>query len=159
MEKPLILTIDDEQRIADNIAELIKRTDRYDAVAVYSAKDGFDFLAKNKKFLGLGGNKVKCILLDIKMPEMDGLQFLTKLRKEYGDSIGVVMLTAWEDNEKWDKATSGFVVSYLKKPFKAEELVSTLDRYFDGEATRMTLETFEKHIQKREEFKEAEKSL
>lgn len=159
MEKPLILTIDDEQRIADNISELIKRTDRYDAIAVYSAKDGFDVLAKNKKFFGLGGNKVKCILLDIKMPEMDGLQFLAKLRKEYGDSVGVIMLTAWEDNEKWDKATSGFVVSYLKKPFKAEELVSTLDRYFDGEATRMTLETFEKHIQKREEFKEAEKSL
>ncbi|MFC1568236.1 hypothetical protein ACFL37_00895 [Candidatus Margulisiibacteriota bacterium] len=63
------------------------------------------------------------------------------------------MLTAWEDEEKWDKATSGFVVNFIKKPFKSEELVATADNFFQGSEGKMVLKTFEKHIEKREEFK------
>lgn len=63
------------------------------------------------------------------------------------------MLTAWEDEEKWDRATAGFVVNYIKKPFKSDELVSTIDSFFEGKEGKMVLETFEKHVKKREEFK------
>lgn len=153
MHKPLILVVDDETAFTDTVVQTIKETDRYDAQAAYSAPEALEILEKNKVLLGLGGNRVRLIILDIKMPGMSGLEFLTKVRESYGPELGVVMLTAWEDEDKWDKATSGFVINYLHKPLKKEELLTTIDRYFSGEDAEMTLETFEKYIDKRKEFK------
>lgn len=157
MANPLVMVVDDETDVADSIANVIKDTKRYDVITAYSAKEALEHLAQNKVLMGLGGNRVRLILLDIKMPEMDGLQFLEKVRKEYGEDIGVAMLTAWEDDEKWDRATSGFVINYIKKPFKSEELVSTLDSFFEGKEGKMVFKTLEKHIQKKEEFKKNQK--
>src|SRR3989339_1676821 len=154
MAKPLIMIVDDEIDIANSIANTIKDTNEYDVVTANSAQQALDQLKKNKVFMGLGGNKIRLIFLDIKMPEMDGLTFLEKVRKDFGEDIGISMLTAWEDADKWDKATSGFVVNYIKKPFKAEELLETITKFFEGKEGKMVLETFEKHIKKREEFKE-----
>lgn len=153
MSKPLVMVVDDEVDVANAIANTIKDTGKYDVISAYSAKDALDHLTKNKLFFGLGGNRIHFIFLDIKMPEMDGLTFLEKVRKNFGEDIAVSMLTAWEDEEKWDKATSGFVVNYIRKPFKSEEIITTLDDFFAGDEGKMVLKTFEKHIQKREEFK------
>jgi len=152
MANPLVMVVDDETDVANSIANTVKDTKRYDVITAYSAKEALQQLSKNKILLGLGGNRIRLIVLDIKMPEMDGLQFLEQVRKDYGEDIGITMLTAWEDEEKWDRATSGFVVNYIKKPFKGEELISTIDKFFQGKEGEMVLETFEKHISKREEF-------
>ncbi|MFH1542019.1 MAG: response regulator [bacterium] len=153
MAKPLVMIVDDEVDVANTIAATIKDTDKYQVIVANSATAAFNILKKNKILMGLGGNKVRFLFLDIKMPEMDGLTFLGKLRKDYGENIGVSMLTAWEDDEKWDKATSGYVANYIKKPFKSEEILQTLENYFAGKEGHMVLNTFEKHIEKREEFK------
>lgn len=153
MANPLIMVVDDEVDVANSIAHVIEDTKKYEVITAYSAKEALEQLAKNKVLFGLGGNRIRLVVLDIKMPEMDGLQFLEKIRKEHGEDIGVTMLTAWEDEEKWDRATAGFVVNYIKKPFKSDELVSTIDSFFEGKEGKMVLETFEKHVKKREEFK------
>ena len=153
MARPLIMVVDDETDVANSIAAVIKDTQRYDVITAYSAKEALEHLKKNKVMMGLGGNRVRLILLDIKMPEMDGLQLLEKIRKDFGEDIGISMLTAWEDEEKWDRATSGFVINYIKKPFKSEDLISTVDGFFQGKEEKMVLKTFEKHLEKREEFK------
>jgi len=155
MAKPLILVVDDEVDVANSIANTIKDTNRYEVLTAYSAKEALQTLGKNKVMFGLGGNRVHFIFLDIKMPEVDGLELLEKIRKDFGEDIGISMLTAWEDEDKWDKATSGFVVNYIKKPFKAEELTLTLDNFFEGKEEKMVINTFEKHIEKREEFKKS----
>jgi len=152
MAKPLVMVVDDEVDLANSIAEIIRRTNRYEAITAYSAKEALEHLAKNKILFGFGGNKIGMILLDIKMPGMDGLQLLEKIRKEYGEDIGISMVTAYEDMEKWDRATAGFVVNYITKPFDPEELIKTIDRFFEGKETEMVVETFEKHLQKKEEW-------
>lgn len=153
MSKPVVLVVDDEVDVANSIANTIKDTGRYEVVTAYTGKEAIQQLAKHKIMMGLGGNRIRMIFLDIKMPEMDGLQLLEKIRKDFGEEIGISMLTAWEDEEKWDRATSGFVVNYIKKPFKGEDVISTLDNYFAGKGDNMVLKTFEKHIEKKEEFK------
>ncbi|MGB9612735.1 MAG: response regulator [Candidatus Margulisiibacteriota bacterium] len=153
MAKPLILVVDDEKAVADSIARIIRGTGRYETAVAYSAREGLELLAKNKVFWGLGGNKIKLIILDIKMPEMDGLQFLEKIRKEYREDIGVTMLTAYEDEEKWERATNGFVINYIKKPFEPENLIGTIDKFFAGKEVEMVLNTIEKHIEKQKEWK------
>lgn len=152
MAKPLIMVVDDEVDVANSIANLIKDTKKYNVVTAYSADEALKHLSKNKLFMGLGGNRIRLIFLDIKMPGMDGLQFLEKIRNEFGEDIGVAMLTAWEDKEKWERATSGFIVNYIKKPFDSKELISTIDNFLEGKEEKMIFNTFEKHIQKREEF-------
>jgi CheY-like chemotaxis protein len=147
------MVVDDEVDVANVISSVVRDSGKYAVLTANSAKEALEQLAKNKVFFGLGGNRIRFIFLDIKMPEMDGLTFLDKVRKEFGEDIGVSMLTAWEDEEKWDKATSGFVVNYIKKPFKGHEILSTLDNFFAGKDAKMVLDTFEKHIEKREEFK------
>ncbi len=157
MSKPIVMVVDDEVDVANAITNIIKDTDKYEVVTSYSAKGALEQLKKHKVLFGLGGNKIRLILLDIKMPDMDGLQLLEKIRKDFGEDIGISMLTAWEDDEKWERATSGFVINYIKKPFKAEDLTATLDNFFKGDEGKMVLNTFEKHIEKRDEFSNKKK--
>ncbi len=157
MANPLIMVVDDEVDVANSIANTIKDAERYEVITAYSAKEALEHLKKNKILLGLGGNRIRLILLDIKMPEMDGLSLLEKIRQDFGEDIGISMLTAWEDAEKWDRATSGFVINYIKKPFKSDELIKTIDGFFAGNEGKMVLDTFKKHISKREEFDKKQK--
>lgn len=159
MAKPLIMVVDDEKEFADNVGEIIKNTQKYEAVVAYSAREAFKLLRKNKQLMGILGNKIKLILLDIKMPDLDGLQFLAEMRNKYRDNqIGVIMLTAYEDREKWDKATAGFIVGYIKKTDIRTSLLSSIERFFSDPNARynMTLDTFEKHIDKMAEFKKSD---
>src|SRR3989339_995160 len=145
MFKPLVLVVDDEKDLADDIADLIKRTGKYDATVANSAKDAFEKIEDNNWLLGIPRNKVSCIILDIKMPEMDGMQFLNKLwkiRKEQypaqseldqgKDYIPVIILSAWEDQEKWENTPRK--LEYLRKPVKEDELFAALDRVMKGRA-------------------------
>lgn len=156
MVKPLIMVVDDEKMMADSIAKIVMKSGEYDAITAYNGKEALDKLKKHRKLLGIAGNQIKLILLDIKMPDMDGLQFLEKLRKEHNEEeFGVMMVTAYEDAEKWDRATSGFVAGYIKKPIVEKEVVDSVKRFFSNPDARynMTIETFEKHIDKREQLK------
>ncbi|MFH2034322.1 MAG: response regulator [Candidatus Margulisiibacteriota bacterium] len=153
MGKPLIMVVDDDKDVADEIAASIKDTEKYEVATVYSARDALRLIEKNKKLMG-NRNRIELIVLDIKMPEMNGLELLARIRLTYpDDKMGVIMLTAYEDADKWEKATDGHVAGYLKKPFKEEELLKTLERYFSSadEKTKMIFETFEKHVDKMED--------
>ena len=154
MIKPLILVVDDEKELTNAIVQTITETERYDVLGVYSAEEALEALEKHKSFMGLGRNRIRCIVLDIKMPGMSGLEMLEILRKRFKENIGVILLTAWEDKEKWDKAVEGFVAGYITKPFERDNLINTIDRYFQGGDEQLILETFEKHLKKEKEYKE-----
>lgn len=144
MSKPFILVVDDEKDFADYVVGRVQKTGKYDAKAVYSAKDAFSELEKSKWFLDIPANKVACIILDIKMPDMDGMQFLEKLWKirkaEYKSDelslgrekafIPVIILSAFEDVDKWENTPGK--LEYLRKPLKMEELLPVLDKIVAG---------------------------
>ncbi|MFH1362486.1 MAG: response regulator [bacterium] len=152
MSKPLIMVVDDEVDVTNAVTKALSRSGKYEIVSANSADEALKLLNKHKVMLGMGGNHIKLVILDIKMPGMTGLEFLEKMRKNFGEDIGVAMLTAFEDEEKWDKATSGFVIDYIRKPFERDDLVKIVDNYFAGKGAQMTLKTFEKHIEKRKDF-------
>lgn len=140
-DKPLILVVDDEKDFAGNVSELLKASGKYETIVCNSAVEALNTIQKNRAFLGFG-NHIKLILLDIKMPDMTGLAFLAKLREKYPhEEIGVIMLTAWEDQDKWQKAREGGAAGYLKKPFKEQELMYAVDRFFAGKQRWMVEKT------------------
>ncbi len=68
-----------------------------------------------------------CIVLDIKLPDVDGLTFLRTMRLVSKlENVPVIMLTASDDVDDELQAMSGGAVSYLVKPSHREVLVHTV---------------------------------
>jgi len=70
---------------------------------------------------------IDLVMLDINMPEMNGIEFLeAKAKAASIATIPVVMLTTQDEKELQEKALSLGAKAFLVKPFKKEELLATL---------------------------------
>lgn len=133
MKKPLILVVDDDAEVARSFSEAILDSGRYDVAVANSGLAALEIVKKNRVFLGLGSNNVKLILLDIRMPEMGGVEFLDKLKNEVDARIDVMIVTAFDDVDNWaDTFFSYDVVTFITKPVKRKELLEDIDSYFAG---------------------------
>ena len=107
-----ILLVEDKLSIAQNIADYMENKGHI-----------FDFAVNGKQGLELAlENHYDLIILDLNLPEMDGLEICKQLREKSDRHIPVLMLTARDSIE--DKIT-GFGVGaddYLTKPFVLQEL-------------------------------------
>jgi two-component system chemotaxis response regulator CheY len=93
--------------------------------AVYEANDGVEALEILKK------QTVGLILSDINMPNMDGLEFLTRARAEQAwRSLPIVMVSTEGTHAKVLEAVERGASGYLRKPFTAEQLKETLAGLF-----------------------------
>jgi two-component system chemotaxis response regulator CheY len=71
----------------------------------------------------LGRERVQLILSDINMPEMDGLEFLRRLRAEkLAEGVPVVMITTESSEEHVRQAIAAGAQGYLRKPFTADQV-------------------------------------
>lgn len=153
--KQLILLVEDDEAQGKQIVKLIDSLNRYDVVWAKNGVEALDILRRYEHFFGFADNEIKCILLDIHMPEMNGLQFLKVLRKKENKKlfqryIPVVFLTAFEDDEKWNSAVAGMIADYIRKPFTKEKLDNTLMRILDDwDGETMVDQTREKGLERR----------
>jgi CheY-like chemotaxis protein len=141
MAKPFVLVVEDEPEYSKEIADTVRKTGKYEVAVANSAVEAFKFIEKKKGFFGLGSPRIGCILSDIKMPEMDGLEFAEKLRDTYGSKIGLIFVTAFEDDEKLLTAATESVAGYITKPFKEEQITKALADFFSGNADEMIKST------------------
>lgn len=116
-----IMVVDDDREIVESIA-IFLAADGYEAVKKYDGLDALEYLAENE---------VDLIILDIMMPESDGIRTLMKLRETR--NVPVILLSAKsEDNDKILGLTAG-ADDYVTKPFNPSELMarvkSQLRRY------------------------------
>ncbi len=116
-----ILVVDDDREIVDSIA-LFLNAEGYGVIKAYNGLDALEILIDNN---------VHLMLLDIMMPEMDGIKTLMQLRKT--KNIPVILISAKsEDADKILGLTAG-ADDYITKPFNPSELVarvkSQLRRY------------------------------
>jgi two-component system, chemotaxis family, chemotaxis protein CheY len=75
----------------------------------------------------LGAGAYSCIVLDINMPEMGGIEFLEARGKLPGASaIPVIVLTTQDEEELRKQALSLGAKAFLVKPFKKEDLIATI---------------------------------
>ncbi len=107
-----ILVVDDEQSIIDLVTAYLRK----EGYEVYTAMDGPAGLKAARAF------KPDVIVLDVMLPGMDGIELLTRLRRE--SDVYVIMLTA--KSEETDKIVGLSVGAddYLTKPFSPRELVA-----------------------------------
>ena len=110
-----ILVVDDDQGILDSFEVLLG--DRYDLL---KAKNGYEALRI------LETDPPRLMFLDIKMPGIDGMDILRKLKQDQKD-VEVVVITAAVQEKTEEEAKSLGVIDYLKKPldiFEVERIAS-----------------------------------
>jgi len=110
--KQKILVIDDEQSIC-LILENFLSVD-YDIIIKYDGLQGLEWLE---------GNLPDLIICDVQMPNMDGYQFLGKVRQRgYTKHTPIIMLSGSETSKERVKCYRLGAQDFLTKPFNPEEL-------------------------------------
>jgi excisionase family DNA binding protein len=112
---PLVLIVDDDPRIR----EFVRVNLEMDGFAVREAGSAAEGLA------ALEDEPPDLILLDVKMPQVDGWEMLQRVRERHGvDSIQVIMFSGQVDEDASSQAEAGGAQAFLGKPFNPQELVS-----------------------------------
>ncbi|OGS45950.1 MAG: hypothetical protein A2539_06450 [Elusimicrobia bacterium RIFOXYD2_FULL_34_15] len=111
-----ILIVDDEEGILKFISIVIKKF--FKDVDIELASDGFVAGRKIAEF------KPDLIILDIRLPGMDGFEVLKELKKE---KMKIIIITAFASKEMKEKIIKSGAEGYLIKPFTAEELKQKIE--------------------------------
>jgi len=86
-------------------------------VWVHDGAEALDFIRSHGKYSGRSGGMPKMVLLDLKMPKVDGIQVLSELkRNEATMSIPVVIMTSSQEETDLVKSYQLGVNSYIVKP-------------------------------------------
>lgn len=110
--RPILLVADDEPDLRRFLVSQLKKD-----YEVIEAADGREALEHAKQYLP------SLILLDLMMPELDGMEVCRLLRANIATAaIPVIMLTAWADESTKLQALSAGVDDFLAKPFSSTEL-------------------------------------
>lgn len=112
-----VLLVEDDGRIASFVTRALSATG-YAVEWVSTGQEGLDRVAA-------GGIAVQ--VLDLGLPDMDGLDVLRTLR-ERGDDLPVIVVTARNDVRDRETATALGIVTYLRKPFALRDLLDAVER-------------------------------
>ncbi len=115
-----ILVVDDSPLVRDLINQVLSEK----GITILEASNGREALDILKKI------KPSLILLDIMMPEMDGISFMQEFVKIKGyENIPVIVLTALSERSLIDKIRAFGVKDVLFKPFSPAKLRTTIQQY------------------------------
>jgi FixJ family two-component response regulator len=119
---PLVAIIDDDEALCSSLVDLM-RSVGYHAEPYTSAET---FLTSSNLF------SLDCILADVHMPGMSGLDLLRKLH-EQGITTPVILITALPDKHLDDEAVSLGAQCLLRKPFETNSLLDSVERSLSNE--------------------------
>lgn len=115
-----ILIVDDEKNLRESLVELVE-SENY---AATEAADG----AAALEILREKSVDFSAILLDLKMPRVDGLEFLRIIREENLTNAPVIVVSAFSDSTRMIEAMRRGAFDYITKPLDIEEILSVLSR-------------------------------
>ena len=126
-----ILIVDDEKNMRHMLQVMLSR----EGYIAESAPDGSEGLAM------MDGKDFDFILCDIRMPRMDGLDFLKEARKRHPEKT-FIMMSAYGTIDTAIEAMKLGAYDYIAKPFKSDEVLLTLKRLRSGKDSRRKTQGF-----------------
>jgi len=119
-KEPKILVVDDDRGLTDNLVQYLKKMD-YQAFPAYGGREG---LTKFEQ------DDFQVVITDLKMPEMDGMELLEKMKKLDNDAI-VIILTGYGTIESSVAAVKKGAYDYIPKPLEFKEIELIVNRALD----------------------------
>jgi FixJ family two-component response regulator len=114
--KPFVAVVDDDESVSRAIKRLLRST----GLASDTFKTGDDFL---DMFESIPSYRPACIVLDIQMPGLNGLEVQQRLA---GSGIPVIFITAHDEAGVRKQALAAGAAAYLRKPFNDEVLIKAV---------------------------------
>ena len=116
-EKAKVLVVDDFNGVLESFREILRIKD-YEVSTFQSGKDAIESM-KTVKY--------DFAFVDLKMPEMDGIEVLKKI-KENDPTVEVIIVTAYASEESFANAITLGAMEYLRKPFLMGEVYALAER-------------------------------
>ncbi|MBI9086267.1 MAG: sigma-54-dependent Fis family transcriptional regulator [Desulfobacterales bacterium] len=116
-EKMRIMIVDDEEIVRESLFHWFEKAGH----AADRASSGLEALEKQET------SPVDLMFVDIKMPGMDGIELLEKVKAEYPDTV-VIIITAYGSIDSAIHAMKKGAADYLLKPFKPEQLSLVMEK-------------------------------
>lgn len=113
----VVIVVDDEATVREALRDVLEESG-YKVVAAASGREALD---------KMGTLKPDAVLLDIRMPELDGLKVLEILR-ERNPALPVILMTAYSDTQTTITAMRYGAFEYILKPINLDELLTTLEK-------------------------------
>lgn len=122
-----ILLVEDSARDAELILDALTAHSLGDIVHVRDGADALDYLYRRGEFAGRSGDDPALMLLDLKLPKVDGLEVLRQIK---GDAalkmIPIVMMTSSRQEQDLVRSYELGVNAYVVKPMKFQDFVEAV---------------------------------
>ena len=119
-----VLLVDDQQDLVDELRSLLQTDPQIQVVG--TACDGFDALQK------MQNNLPDVVLMDIRMPNMNGVVATERIKATYPD-VKVVILTTFDDSDYILNAINHGASGYLLKDTSANKLINAVKNAYEGD--------------------------
>src|SRR6056297_2700157 len=123
MDKIKILIADDQAIVAEGLSALLSVADDFEVVKI--VENGREVLK------ALKDNKIDVILMDIRMPIMNGVECTEHVKNQYPDTK-VLILTTFDDDEYIRKAMNNGAIGYMLKDLTAPKLSAAIRNVYFG---------------------------
>ena len=117
MSNSKILICDDEEGVRESLKVILG--DHYNLISVDSGEMALEALSHSKD--------IKVTLLDIKMPQTNGLDVLHEIKKKF-PLQKIIMVTGYKSVETAAEASRLGATGYIVKPFKSQEILDTVKK-------------------------------
>ncbi len=135
-EKPTLLIVDDEPGPRESLRIVFK--DRYQCAVATCGREGIEYARKNR---------VDAAILDIKMPDVSGVEVLRAL-KEIDPNVECIMLTGYETVETARAAVRFGAADYLNKPFNVFFVRELLEKCMARRKQKLAVDDTLKSLQR-----------
>lgn len=119
-ERPLLCVVDDDEMLRESLPELLREF----GFAARAFSSGQEFLSSGYV------NETKCLILDVAMPGMSGLDLQKELKRRE-QAIPIIFITAQRDEDIRKQAFRQGAVKFLYKPFSDGALLDAVNEALD----------------------------
>lgn len=141
MASPKVLVVDDETSLCQ-FMQIMLAKEGYEVTALSSGQEALSRLAQ-KRF--------DVVIADLMMPEMNGLELLSKVR-EIDPSLAFVVMTAFASVDSAIEALKKGAADYITKPFKVDEIKIALARLLEQKRLSSENLSLKRQLKKESDF-------
>ena len=115
-----VLVVDDSSTIRQQVAQTLAESD-FSVIEAVDGKHGIEMITKNPD--------IALVIIDINMPNMNGLEMLEALKADGKNAtLPVIMLTTEVDGRLVERAKKGGAAGWLVKPYKPPQLLAVVTK-------------------------------